>query len=173
MGQQAHESGRLDLVKFIPAAQPPHKRSRQLASERQRLHMLRLAIANDRRFEIDDLEIRRGGRSYSVDTVQALREREPEARFTFIIGADSLAELHLWRDIERLARMCRFLAIARPGIQLVPPAAELGIRYRVVSGCPVGISSRDIRRRCRAGRSIRYLVPGPVAAYIKQQKLYR
>jgi nicotinate-nucleotide adenylyltransferase len=173
IAQDAWETGRLDLLKFIPAAEPPHKRTGSLATARQRLTMIRRAIAGDPRFEVDDIEIKRGGRSYSVDTMRELRRREPDATYTFVIGSDSLAELHLWHDIAGLARLCRFLAVARPGADPKPPAAGLGIRYRIVTGHPVGISSSDIRRRCRQGKPIRYLVPAPVFRYIEAQRLYR
>lgn len=173
IAQAALEQGKLDLVKFIPSAKPPHKRAKQMASARQRLHMLRLAIDDDPRMEVDDLEIRRGGISYSIDTLHALRHCDSSASYTFIIGSDSLADLHQWREITQLATLCRFLAVSRPGVNAVPPRSGLGIRYRVVSGHPVGISSREIRRRCSRGQTIRYLVPRTVSRYIERQRLYQ
>jgi nicotinate-nucleotide adenylyltransferase len=172
IAQDALEAARLDRVLFIPSATPPHKRLDGPVSAAHRLRMVELAIAGQRRFAADDLEIRRGGKSYSVDTLVELRRRYPGAEFHFIIGADSLSELHRWKDARRLVKLCRFIAAARPGFE-PKPARLPGLRYRLLRAHPCAIASRDIRRRLARGQSIRYLVPDAVVGYIRRHKLYQ
>lgn len=180
IAQDAREQMRLDRVKFIPSATPPHKAVDTLASERDRMHMVELAIRGNDGFEADDVEIERGGKSYSVDTLTELRRRDPRADFYFIIGADSLRELHLWREAERLVRLCTFVTVPRPGFEPKPvvdprleAAAHRRLRQHVLRGHACDIASREIRARVASGRSIRYLVPDPVREYIRRRRLYR
>jgi len=115
----------------------------------------------------------RGGKSYSVETLAELQRQQPTADFYFIIGADSLAELHLWRAVDQLVKLCRFLVFARPGYAAVPAASLTGLRYKLFATHPTEISSREIRARVARGQSIRYLVPEPVRHYIERQQLYQ
>jgi nicotinate-nucleotide adenylyltransferase len=171
IAQDALEQLGLDRVLFIPAATPPHKTPDRLAAGKHRWAMVQLAIRGNRQFAADNLELRRGGRSYSVDTLTILRRRQPDAEFYFIIGADSLPELHRWRAIHRLARLCQFAVAARPGCGIRPPRAP--VRWVTVAGHPCAISSTEIRERVASGRSIRYLVPEMVRRYILVNGLYR
>jgi nicotinate-nucleotide adenylyltransferase len=180
IAQDAMEQFGLDRVKFIPSATPPHKKYEGNATAAQRLAMVRLAIRGNARFEVDDIELRRSGTSYSVDTLTSLRRRDPQAQFYFIIGADSLRELHRWREVERLVRLCTFVTVARPGFALrrvVDPKLDAATRRRlrqhVLRGHACDIASRDIRARVARGESIRYLVPDAVLQYINRHKLYR
>jgi|SRR5712671_438303 len=172
IAQDAVDAARLDCVLFIPSATPPHKALDGDISTAHRLRMVKLAIAGDKRFAVDDLEIRRGGKSYSVDTLTELRKRHPRASFHFIIGADSLDELHLWKDARRLVRLCRFIAVARPGYKGKPSRIP-GLRYRLLRTHSCDIASRDIRARVAQSKSIRYLVPEVVVRYIQRYKLYQ
>ena len=180
IAQDAMEQLGLDCVKFIPSATPPHKRYEGNATTAQRLAMVWLAIRGNARFEVDDIEIRRGGTSYSVDTLAELRRRNPRATFYFIIGADSLRELHRWREVGRLVRLCTFVTVVRPGFEprrVVDPkldaAARRRLRQHVLRGHACDIASRDIRARVARGEPIRYLVPDAVLQYIRRHKLYR
>jgi nicotinate-nucleotide adenylyltransferase len=180
IAQDAMEQFGLDCVKFIPSATPPHKKYEGNATAAQRLAMVRLAIRGNARFEADDIEIRRGGTSYSVDTLTSLRRRDPQAQFYFIIGADSLQELHRWREVGRLVRLCTFVIVVRPGFEprrVVDPKLDAATRRRlrqhVLRGHACDIASRDIRARVARGESIRYLVPDAVLQYINRHKLYR
>jgi nicotinate-nucleotide adenylyltransferase len=180
IAQDALEQLALDRVKFIPSATPPHKTVGALASERDRIRMIELAIRRDRRFEMDDLEIRRGGISYSVDTLTELRRRHPQADFFFIIGADSLRELHLWREAQRVVRLCTFVTVPRPGFEARPvvdrrldAASRKRLRQHVLAGHTCDIASREIRARVASGRPIRYLVPDAVTEYIRRRRLYQ
>jgi nicotinate-nucleotide adenylyltransferase len=180
IAQDALEQLRLDCVKFIPTAMPPHKQYEGNVPAAKRLAMVRLAVRGNPRFEVDDLEIRRGGTSYTVDTLMELRRRNPRARWFFIIGADSLRELHRWREVRSLVRLCSFVTLARPGFDSRPvldPALDAATRRRLrqhaLRGHACQIASRDIRARVARGRSIRYLVPDAVFRYIGLHKLYR
>ena len=179
MAQDALEQLRLDRVIFVPSATPPHKTVDKLARAADRLRMINLAIRGNDRFDVDDLEIKRGGKSYSVDTLLQLKRRHPRARFFFIIGADSLRELHLWREVGRLVTLCTFITVPRPGFEPKPvvdprldAATRRRLRQHVLHGHACDIASRDIRARVSQKRSIRYLVPDPVRAYIEAHRLY-
>lgn len=171
IAQDAMEQAKLDRVVFIPSATPPHKSPDHLATSRDRLRMIRLAIAGNPRFEVDDLEIRRGGRSYSVDTLVELKRRQPRVKFYFIIGSDSLRELHLWREPARLLKLCRFIVLVRPGFK--PEQRRLAIRPLIVTGHVCEVASREIRSRIANGQPFRYLVPDAVHNYIRKHKLYQ
>ncbi len=172
----------LAKVLFVPCAQAPHKSPFELVSASHRMAMLEAAIEGDLHFGVSDIEIQRGGVSYTIDTVSALVEEYPEMEVCFIIGADSLVELHLWKDIIRLLKLCRIVTIARPGIDLAvlrqsdlklpaPWAGQLLADARV--GHQINISSSDIRYRVAEGMCIRYLVSPAVDMYITEHSLYR
>ena len=180
MAQDALEQIGLERVVFIPSAEPPHKQFEGNSTVRQRLAMVRLAIRGNARFTVDDLEIRRGGKSYTIDTLTELRRRDSRAQWYFIIGGDSLGELHRWKRVERLVRLCTFVTVPRPGFKTKPvvdpklDAATLRrLRQSVLRGHACDISSRDIRARIAQGKSIRYLVPDAVWHYIETHRLYR
>ena len=160
IAQDALEQAGLDRVLFIPTALPPHKPLAGNVSARQRLRMINLAIADDPRLTVDDLEIRRGGKSYSVETLAELRKRLPSVDFYFIIGADSLADLPQWYQVEQLVRLCQFLVFARPGYPAKPVGRLAGLRYQLFSTHPCEIASREIRERLASRQSIRYLEIG-------------
>jgi nicotinate-nucleotide adenylyltransferase len=174
LAETAREALGLDRVIFIPAKLPPHKRAAALADGADRLAMVRLAIAGNPALAVSDIELRRPGISYSVATVRALRKKlGAGAPIYFLIGMDTVAELPTWREIARLARLCRFVPLSRPGHGR-PNAAALeravgrlrarALLQRALAMPPIGISSSEIRRRVADGRTIRYLVPDAVAA---------
>lgn len=178
---QAIEAYDLARTLFIPSAKPPHKTLKILASVEHRLAMLRLAVKDNAKFEVCDIEIRRGGPSYTIDTITELKKLNPAAEYYFIIGADSLLELHMWKDIGKLLKLCRFVTFGRPGvdtgrvngsdIHLDPPWPGELLR-NVTAGPMLDISSSNIRRMVAEGASIRYLVPKEVEEYIAGHKLY-
>lgn len=154
----------LDRMIFVPAADPPHKRGRVTASAEARLRMVRAAIAGDPRFEVDDLELRREGASYTVDTLRELTRRHPEAEFFFLVGADQVRQLGSWREPEEIARLACLAVVHRGG---EPPEVEARLRHRVVPVTRVDLSSTDIRARLREGRTVRYLVPEAVREVVE------
>lgn len=180
------EQAGLDRVLFVPAATPPHKRDRTLAPAEDRLTMLRLATGGHDAFEVDPLELERGGVSWTVDTLAALAASRPGAELRLVLGPDALADLPFWREPERIVALAEPLAVERESLDDVAAlaadrrlAAVLGPDRlaRLVAGRvrmpAVGIRASAIRERIAAGRSIRYLVPRAVEAYVTTHGLYR
>ncbi|MGA2749115.1 MAG: nicotinate (nicotinamide) nucleotide adenylyltransferase [Verrucomicrobiota bacterium] len=166
----AREEAALDRLFFIPAAQSPFKPALQPAPAAQRLRCLRLALAGDPAAEIDDREIRRGGVSYTIDTVRAYAGQFPGAELFYLIGADQVGQLPLWRDATELARLVQFLIIPRPG----EAAAQLPapFRGRALRGFPLAVSSSQIRRRIKDGLPLTHLLPDAVAETLANNRLY-
>jgi nicotinate-nucleotide adenylyltransferase len=182
LAEQAREQARLDAVWFVPAPRPPHKDEAVLTRFDQRAEMLQLAVAGNPPFHVDELEKERTGPSYTVDTLAELHRRHPEDEFFLLAGADTLRDFHLWHEPVRLLEQAGLVAMARPG-HSVPSAAELRqrlqlpesvpLRMEVVEAPLLDISSRDLRRRAAAGRSLRYFLPRAVECYILEKRLYR
>ncbi len=182
LAQTALEQFELSRVLFMPCHVQPHKAPELLAESRHRLSMVELAIGDNLQFEALDIDIRRGGVSYAIDSVKELQNLYPEAELFFIVGADTLHELHAWREIGDLLRRCTFLALARPGFDLEALTPEIlkldtacteHLRSHVALGRRVDVSSSDIRHRIAEGMSIRYLVPPEVEMYICEHGLYQ
>jgi nicotinate-nucleotide adenylyltransferase len=178
IAEQAHEALGLDRVLFIPAAIPPHKQTDEVSSGRRRLEMVELAIAGNPYFEACDVELERRGVSYTVDTLQILHDRRPGAVWYLILGGDSALEFSTWRDPEQIAALARIVIVHRPGSTFDPsslspplPAALLN-RIEVLETPQYDFASTDIRRRAADGRTIRYLTPAAVEAYIAAHRLY-
>jgi nicotinate-nucleotide adenylyltransferase len=188
--EEVREALDLDRVDLVLSATPPHKAPGAQASVADRRRMLELAIADAPRFRLELCELEREGPSYSIDTIRAVQAREPTAELTFVLGADAFAEIATWKDYETIFSLCDFCVISRPGTRerAFPIAVENAFCYephrgvyvhrsgRALRFLPVTalmISASDIRRRCAAGRSIRYLVPDAVADYVATRGLYR
>ena len=168
----------LSAVWFIPCAIPPHKPADGLASNEDRLAMLRLAIAGEPRFKALPIEFQRPGISFTVDTVQTLRTLHPDIEFVFIIGADTLPELHTWHQPLQLLSMIRIVTLARPGfspetapLRLPPPWPDK-LLADVRTGRPLDVSSREIRAKIAAAQPVP-LVPDSVMRYIQEHQLYQ
>lgn len=176
-GEEALRALDLERVLFVPAARPPHKGG--VSPARHRLAMLRLAIADNPGFELSTVDLDRPGFSYTVDTITLLqRQLGNDAELHFILGEDALADLPTWHDPERLLAMCQLVAVNRPGyhsfslrlLERQLPGVER--RVRSVRIPELHIWSTELRARVASGLSIRYLVPDPVLAYIRQHRLY-
>jgi nicotinate-nucleotide adenylyltransferase len=168
VGLAAIESLGLASLRFVPAHTQPFKSGRHGATPEQRAAMVALAIAGEPRFELERVEIDRGGPSYTVDTLRALKVREPDVEFALLVGADAVAELGSWREAAALPGLARIVALSRGGAP--PPASPLIWRTLIVPA--VEISATDVRARVRAGASIRWRVPEAVARYIAAERLY-
>ena len=168
IAERAAEALRLDRVLFIPAAVSPLKRPGDLAPARHRWAMLRLALGGNPLFRACDLEIRRGGISYTVDTLRELKRRTG-ARLFLVVGADALNLFPLWKEAGEVRRLATLVAAARPGHR---PRLRMPKRH-IVDVPLLEISGTLIRDRVRKGRSIRYLVPDAVERYIRRKGLYR
>ncbi len=170
VAQAAREELALSRIHFIPAAQSPFKPDIELAPAAERLRLLRLATAGHTNTEVDDQETRRGGVSYTIDTVRDYLSRFPGVRLFYLIGADHVAQLPKWRDAAELARALEFVIIPRPGEAHMP--LPVPFRGRTLSGFPLGVSSSQVRDRVKAGRPVDLLVGPAVAEAIRNNRLY-
>jgi nicotinate-nucleotide adenylyltransferase len=170
VAQAAREELGLDRLFFVPAAQSPFKPDQPLAPAPERLRLLRLALAGQTGCEVDDQEVRRGGVSYTIDTVRDYARRYPGAALFYLIGADNIAKLPEWREAGELASLAEFVAVPRPGRTAAPFPAPF--RGRTLKGFPFAISSSDIRARLKAGLAVNHLVPDAVAEAIRNNRLY-
>lgn len=180
LAEQARDGLGLARVLFVPAGQPWRKAGRHIAPVADRVAMVRAALAGDPHFALSTVEAERTGPSYTVETLAQLQaELGGAADLFFIIGQDALTDLPHWRDPGGIIRQARLAVAGRPGLPPVDvaalEAAIPGITARIdrVHMPQVDISSTDIRQRVAAGRSIRYLVPAGVEAYIRERGLYR
>ncbi len=179
IAEEARKRMGLAEVYFVPAARTPLKESGTILAAEHRIEMVRLAIADYPYFKLSTIEIDRPGPSYTVDTIAELRDKfGAENELYFIIGLDSLAQLPRWREPARIIRMCRLVAVPRPGYSLPDTntleAAMPGISQRltVLDEPKSDVSATEVRQRAKRGESISHLVPEEVVEYIKRQKLY-
>lgn len=172
VAQAAIEAADLDRLLWMPAATPPHKRAdASLALAADRLAMTHLAVAGNRRFEVSDLEVARGGVSFTIDTLRRLRALHPGRQLALVVGGDSLAGFPTWREAEAIVALARLVVYARPGTPLSVSDA-LAPHVTVVDAPALDVSSSAIRAMLAAGRSARYLVPDAVLAYAARRGLY-
>jgi nicotinate-nucleotide adenylyltransferase len=168
--QTAIEELALDRLFFIPACQSPFKPQNHAAPAELRLQWLRMALAGQNRCEVDDQEIRRGGVSYTIETVRNYTNKFPEAKLFWLVGADNVPTLNQWRDADELAKRAEFAAIPRLGKTSVTfPQPFHG---RMLKGFPLEISSSEIRARVKASLPIECLVPPFVAQAIRDAGVY-
>ncbi len=200
VARQSREALGFGQILFIPTGDPPHKPSHNLAPARDRYEMVRLAIESDPSLAISDIELRRPGKSFSVDTIRLLQqEYGQETTFSFLIGLDAFLDFPTWRDPETLLTLCNFVVISRPGISfqalsnmpLLPDlpehsladidagrissfAVSLGARSLTCLRLPPSkISASDIRAKIKAGKSVANLLPPIVESYILRHHLYK
>jgi nicotinate-nucleotide adenylyltransferase len=178
LADEALDALGLDRVLFVPAAQPPHKPNAQLAPARDRHAMVQLAIAGHPKFAVCDLELRRSGPSYTVDTLDALRI--PREELFLIVGSETFLDLLTWRTPRRIAELAQIVVVPRAGSAFDRESAavrkvvhEIRDEPLIVRAISLPISASDLRRRVREGRSIAYRLPDAVAAYIQAKRLYR
>jgi nicotinate-nucleotide adenylyltransferase len=170
VAQAAREEVGLERLFFIPAAQSPFKPDSHPSSPNFRLQMLRIALVGKTWCELDEQEVRRGGVSYSIDTVKDYRRRFPKADLYYLIGGDHVAQLPKWRNADELASLVQFVVIPRPGQkEPVFPPPFVG---RQLNGFPLGVSSSQIRARIKAGLSAEHLLAPGVEEAIRNNRLY-
>ncbi|MDD5138660.1 MAG: nicotinate (nicotinamide) nucleotide adenylyltransferase [Verrucomicrobiales bacterium] len=170
VAQAAVEELGLDRLFFIPAAQSPFKPENQPAPDAVRLQLLRLALAGRTNCEVDDQEIRRGGVSYTIETLRDYAKRFPGAQLFYLVGADNAAKLDEWCEPIELAKLAEFVAVPRPGG--APAVFPPPFRGRTLKGFQFDVSSSQIRARVKAGLPVEHLVPPFVAGAIHAAKLY-
>lgn len=163
----------LDRILFIPSASTPNKNDPSLAPAPDRLRMTQLAIEGNLDFHLSDIEAKRGGISYTIDTVKSLTTDQPNDLFSLIIGADNLLEFQTWKSPREILDLIDLVVMSRPGYPTNDLKSEFSRFARFITVPQIGISGTDIRRRVKSGRSIRYLVPKLVGEYISHRHLYR
>jgi nicotinate-nucleotide adenylyltransferase len=172
----AMECARLDRVLFIPSATPPHRGPAE-ADATQRLEMSRLAVANEKRFEVSDVEVRRGGKSFTSDTVRELKRTHPEDELFLILGWDAARQFSTWHEPDRIRAEASVVVIGRPGMH-EPTAADLraaGLdsdRTVVCLGGTPDISGSELRESLAKGESVGDCLPPSVERYIAEHRLY-
>jgi nicotinate-nucleotide adenylyltransferase len=173
VANDAREALELDRLMFVPAGAQPFKvDTPPVASGQDRLEMVRLAVADDANYVVDDAEINRKGLSFTVDTLEHLSERNPAARLFLLMGEDVLAGFEKWRNPARIRELATLVAVSRGGLSgsVADPATSAVLR---VSTRRVDVSSKEIRERRRAGKSIKGFVPESVERFIDVRGLYR
>ena len=159
----------LDIVHLIPAYQQPFKNQGHVANAEQRAEMVRLAVADTERLILDEREIRRGGISYTVETLDELRRTYPADELTLLVGADTAADLPSWYEAERIPELADIVVLTRPGVDI---PRQSGFT-RSVDVPAFDVSATEIRDRAGRGESLTGVVPDPVEAYIVANQLYR
>jgi nicotinate-nucleotide adenylyltransferase len=193
--EEVGETFGLDRVYFIPASIPPHKSGDNTTPAQHRLAMVRLAVAKNTRFAVSRVEIARPGVSYTLDTLRTFAGKlGRKDSLYFIIGLDAFREIGTWKDFPELFRFANFIVTSRPGRRDTDPLRGTSVavkklfcydenkeEYRHASGTrlffikltDIAISASEIRNLVKEGKSIRYLLPRAVEAYIRKQGLYR
>lgn len=193
IAEEVQRSCKLDQVWFMPTCQPPHKKLAGEISFAERMAMVELALAGHERFIACDLEGRRGGTSYSVETLEQLRREHPADQFYFIMGLDSFQEIGSWKNYEKLFELAHLVVTARPGFagslrEFLPVAIverfcydaesenlqhSSGFSVLSVTHTCRDVSSTEVRRKLRQGEDAEGLIPPEVREYIRQHRLYR
>lgn len=168
----------LDEILFIPVGKPPHKVDNEILNSVHRYEILKLAIRGNDKFSVSDIEIKREGYTYTIETLRKLASLNAE--LYYIVGADTILTLEKWKKFDEVAKICSFIGISRPGVsesKLESVKLKLIEKFDVkldlcyIDG--VNISSTDIRNRIKSGQNIKYLLPDAVAEYIYANQLYR
>ncbi len=173
LAEQLLEKFQLEKVIFIPAATPPHKENQAISYARHRLEMTKMAIEDNPLFEVSDIELKRKGKSYTVDTIEELKKKYPDADLFLLAGSDVLTELDTWKDPDRIFQETKVVIGIRPGYDKIDLDNRFFAKSITVEMSGLHVSSTQIRHRIKEGRSIKYLVPSKVEEYIKAKGLYK
>ncbi len=168
LADEVREKLSLDKVIFVPTYIPPHKQNSEVAAADERLRMVKAAIKGNKFFKTSDIEIKRKGPSYTVDTMEALNKKFPGEELYFITGSDLLKYLDEWKDFQELLRLVKFVVATRPGY----PLEKITSYVQRISIRAVDVSAFEIRQCIKESKSFRYLVPEAVFEYINKKKLY-
>jgi nicotinate-nucleotide adenylyltransferase len=169
LAEEAREKLGLDKVIFVPAYLPPHKDSSDIAAAPLRLAMVKIALEGNGHFLVSDIEIKRDGRSYTIDTIRELKKLYPGDELYFIIGSDLLNYLADWKDLSDILKAVKFIVATRPGY----PLEKIPSYISTIPIRAVDVSGFQIRRAIKEEKSFRYLVPEAVFKYINKKRIYR
>ena len=172
LAEQVREKLQLDQVIFIPCASPPHKTEEKLSPADARFEMTKLALEGNSYFSVSDIELKRKGLSFTVDTLRKLKELYKNSELYFLTGSDVLNEITTWKDPEEIYKLAKIVIGVRPGFDKFEPEDHFVKKSIMVNITGIDISSTQIREKVRKGESIRYLVPSKVEEYIKKKNLY-
>lgn len=179
VAESCREQLRLDEVRWIPAASPPHKPGVRITDGHARADMLELAVSGYADFKVDRRELKRSGPSFTVDTLKEIHGEFPSAELFLLIGADSLRDFLTWRDPSQIADMATIVACNRPGVAAISTdqverwvGSNLASRVIPVQIPGTDLSATDLRNRAKNGQSLRFRTPRAVEAYLLQHKLY-
>ncbi len=177
LAEQAREQLSLERVLWVPAADPPHKQRRSISPVADRVEMLSLAVAGNDGFAVSTVDVGRPGPHYTADMLALLTQEYPGAELSFLVGGDSFGQLLEWRDPQTIVALARLAVMQRPGASFDPAHLEAQIpglrgRFDVIHAPLIAISGADIRARVAAGRTIRYLMPPAVEAYVHERGLF-
>lgn len=167
------EKLKLDGVIFIPSAKPPHKSTVEVSLAKHRFQMTEEAIKGNRLFSISDIELKRSGPSYTVDTIKELKQKHPHSELFFLTGSDILDEILTWKEPQEIYRSIKVVIGLRPGFDKINPTNPFAQKSQIIEITSLDISSTRIKDKVRSGKSIRYLVPPKVEHYIRHHKLYQ
>ena len=172
LAEQAREQFQLEQIIFIPSASPPHKTEQELSLAIHRFEMTKLALEGNRYFSVSDIELKRKGLSYTIETLRELKGLYKDSEIYFLTGSDVLEEITTWKDPEEIYKLARIVIAVRPGFDKFDPENHFAKKSVIVRITGVDISSTQIREKVRNGESIKYLVPSKVEEYIKKKNLY-
>ena len=182
LAQSCQQQARLDEVWFVPAATQPFKHQGPAATDQQRLAMLRLATQDEPTWQVSQIELDRGGVSYTADTLRSVHQQRPDDELFFMMGADSLRDFASWREPQEILRLATPLVVARAGEPLpdfdalesiCPPERVEQIRQAKVDMPAMDIASSTIRQRIATGQDVSQLLPESVSEYLQREQLYR
>ena len=171
IAELAQRALKLDVVYFVPAYQPPHKRGSHSSTATQRLAMTRLAVRGNSMLRVSDIELRRKGISYTVETIRSFRKKFPSSQLFLIIGSDSLAQFHEWKSPAEILELASLIVYRRPHSGRVKGGTRSS-SVAFIKGPLMDISSTDIHKRIQQGKTIRYLVRDNVGSFIASKGLY-
>ena len=173
LAEQVREQFQLEWVIFIPSASPPHKTERKLSLATHRFEMTKLALEENRFFSVSDIELKREGLSYTVETLRKLKELYTDSEIYFLTGSDVLNEITTWKNPEEIYRLAKIVIAVRPGFDKFDPENRFAKKSIIVDITGIDISSTQIREKVKKGESIKYLVSSKVEEYIKSRNLYK
>jgi len=173
LAEQLKEELKLQKVIFIPSANPPHKGNCSVSSAEDRLKMVKLAIRDNPDFLISDIELKREGKSYTIDTLTQLLKLYKDYGLFFLLGSDAIDELPTWKEPDKIFQKVKVVIALRPGFDRINPENRFVKKSFLIPINGLNISSTQVRERVKQGKSIRYLVPRGVEEFIQSKNLYR
>lgn len=173
LAEQLKEELKLQKVMFIPSANPPHKENHPVSSAINRLGMVKIAIRDNPDFLISDLELKRRGKSYTIDTLTQIKKLYKDSELFFLLGSDAIDELPTWKEPDKIFQKVKVVIALRPGFDRINRENRFVKKSLLIPINGLNISSTQIREKVRIRKSIRYLVPPEVEKFIRAKKLYR